>query len=631
MRRGTAGTQSQALLLSASLASSLAILAALTAIPSSAQAAGDAPVNTAATAPAPKVLRYAIRVAETGFDPVQVTDLYSRNITAAIFDAPLRYSYLGRPYRLEPNITDGMPEVSDDFKRFVFKIKPGIYFNDDPAFKGRKRELVADDLVYTVKRHYDPRNKSGHLYRLEGAKILGLSEVRAEALKNKTPFDYARPVDGVRALDRYTVEIRVANSDPRFLMHFADPMVGLMAREVVEFYGDRIMEHPVGTGAWRLAEWRRSSRMVLEKNPNFRDVRYHEEVGADRPPALVEAVKRLQGRKLPMVDRVEISVIEESQPRWLAFLRKEFDFMDELPEDFAPVAIPQNKLAPNLAKDGMRAVRYERADISASYFNMEDPVVGGYTPEKIALRRAIALGVDVERQVRLPRKGQAIPAQGIISPGVTGYDKSFKTEMSQYDPARAKALLDLYGYVDKDGDGWRDLPDGSPLVLEYATQPDGRNRQLVELWQKDMDALKVRIKFKIAKWPENLKAANAGKLQMWGMGWSADSPDGENFLGLAYGGSKGQSNKARFDLPEFNALFRKQHSMADGPERVAVMQDAQRLLTAYMPYKVEVHRIYTDITQPWVIGYDKNLYQRDFYTFVDIDPDALAKAHAKKH
>jgi ABC-type transport system substrate-binding protein len=596
-----------------------------TVIPSTARAADEA------AAPAPKVLRYAIRVAETGFDPAQVTDLYSRNVTAAIFDAPLRYSFLGRPYRLEPNVTDGMPEVSDDFKRFVFRIKPGIYFADDPAFKGHKRELVAEDLVYTVKRHYDPRNKSGHLYRLEGAKILGLSEVRAQALKNKTPFDYARPVDGLRALDRYTVEIRVANSDPRFLLHFADPMVGIVAREVVEGYGDHIMEHPVGTGAWRLAEWRRSSRMVLEKNPNFRDVRYHEEVGPDRPPELVEAVKKLQGRKLPMVDRVEISVIEESQPRWLAFLRKEFDFMDELPEDFAPVAIPQNRIAPNLAKEGMRAVRYERADISASYFNMEDPIVGGYTPEKIALRRAIALGIDVERQVRLPRKGQAIPAQGIISPGVTGYDKTFKTEMSQYDPARAKALLDLYGYVDKDGDGWRDLPDGSALVLEYATQPDGRNRQLVELWQKDMDALKIRIKFRIAKWPENLKAANAGKLQMWGMGWSADIPDGENFLGLAYGGSRGQSNKARFDLPEFNALYRKQHSMVDGPARVAVMQDAQRLLTAYMPYKVEVHRIYTDMTQPWVLGYDKNLYQRDFYSYVDIDTDALAKAHAKKH
>lgn len=619
MRRGTAGTQSQALLLSASLAA----LAMFTVIPSTARAADEQATS------APKVLRYAIRAAETGFDPAQVTDLYSRNVTAGIFDAPLRFSYLSRPYRLEPAITDGMPEISDDARRFVFKLKRGVLFSDDPAFKGKKRELVAEDLIYTIKRHYDPRVKSGHLYRFEGAKILGLSEVRAESLKNKTPFDYDRPVEGLRAIDRYTVEMRIANSDPRLLYHFADPMVGIVAREVVEAYGDRIMEHPVGTGAWKLGEWRRSSRIVLERNPNFRDERYHEDA-ATAKPELADAVRRLQGRKLPLVDRVEIAVIEEAQPRWLSFLRKEFDMLDDLPSEFAPIGMPQNKLAPNLAKDGLKAVRYERADVAISYFNMEDPVVGGYTPEKIALRRAIAMGVDLDQEIRLPRRGQAIPAQGIISPGVTGYDKAFKSEMSQFDRARAKALLDLYGYVDKDGDGWRDLPDGSPLVLDYSTQPDGQNRQLAELWQKNMDALDIRIRFKIAKWPENLKAANAGKLMMWGMGWSADVPDGENFLGLGYVGSKGQSNKSRFDLPEYNALYRQQHGMPDGPERLAMMTRAQKLLIAYMPYKVHVHRIFTDMTQPWVIGYDKNLYQRDFYTYVDIDTDALAKAHVKK-
>ena len=619
IRRGTAGAIARAL--------SLSVISAAMAMGTGIARAADA--GSSATTAAPKVLRYAIRAAETGFDPAQVTDLYSRNVTAGIFDAPLRYGYLARPYRLEPAVTQGMPEVSDDARRFVFKLRPGIYFADDAAFKGKKRELVAEDLVYTIKRHYDPRVKSGHLYRFEGAKILGLSEVRAESLKNKTPFDYDRPVEGLRALDRYTVEIRVANSDPRFLLHFADPMVGIMAREVVETYGDKIMEHPVGTGAWRLAEWRRSSRIVLEKNANFREEQYHEQPPENAKPELIEAARRLQGRKLPMIDRIEIAVIEESQPRWLSFLRKEFDLLDDLPAEFAPIGMPQNQIAPNLAKDGLRAVRYERADVAISYFNMEDPLVGGYTPEKIALRRAISLGVDLDQEIRLPRRGQAIPAQGIVSPGVTGYDKNFKSEMSQFDRARAKALLDTYGYVDKDGDGWRDQPDGKPLVIEYSTQPDGANRQLAELWQKNMDALGIRIKFKIAKWPENLKSANAGKLMMWGMGWSADVPDGENFLGLGYVGSKGQSNKARFDLPEFNTLYRQQHGMPDGPERLAVIEKMQRLLIAYMPYKVHVHRIFTDMTQPWVIGYDKNLYQRDFYSYVDIDTDALAKAHVK--
>ena len=395
MRRGLAGTGFLALLLSASLS----------AIPDRAVAADDS------TPAAPKVLRYAIRAAETGFDPAQVTDLYSRNVTAGIFDAPLRYSYLGRPYRLEPAVTDGMPEVSDDARRFVFKLKRGVLFSDDPAFKGKPRELTADDLIYTIKRHYDPRVKSGHLYRFEGAKILGLSEVRAESLKNKTPFDYDRPVDGLRALDRYTVEMRVANSDPRMLLHFADPMVGIVAREVVEFYGDRIMEHPVGTGAWKLGEWRRSSRIVLEKNPNYRDERYHEDP-ATAKPELADAVRRLQGRKLPLIDRVEIAVIEESQPRWLSFLRKEFDLLDDLPAEFAPVGMPQNKLAPNLVKEGVKAVRYERADVAISYFNMEDPVVGGYTPEKIALRRAIALGVEGLKRAEACQQQLALASQG---------------------------------------------------------------------------------------------------------------------------------------------------------------------------------------------------------------------------
>jgi ABC-type transport system substrate-binding protein len=607
MRRGMVGALALAISMTAGLC----------------QAAGDTPTPT--SQPAPKVLRYAFRVAETGFDPAQVTDLYSRTLIAGIFDTPLRFSYLARPYQLEPAITDGMPEVSDEYRRFVLRVKPGIYFSDDPAFKGAKRELTAADLVYSIKRHYDPRWKSGNLYRLENAKLLGLSELRQQSMKSKTPFDYEREVEGLRALDRYTVEIRIAHSDPRFLYHLADPMMSLVAREVVEYYGDKIMEHPVGTNAWRLAEWRRSSRIVLEKNPNFREAYYREPLPQGKPE-LAAQVQKLQGRRLPMVDRVEIAIIEENQPRWLSFLRSEFDMVDDLPAEFAPIAMPQNQLAPNLVKQGIRAVRYERADVAISYFNMEDPTVGGYTPEKIALRRAIAMGVDLEQEIRQPRRGQAIPAQGIISPGVTGYSKSFKSEMSQFDRSRAKALLDLYGYVDKDGDGWRDLPDGSPLVLDYATQPDGQNRQLAELWQKNMDALNIRIRFKIAKWPENLKAANAGKLMMWGMGWSADIPDGENFLGLGYGGSKGQSNKSRFDLPEYNALYKQQHAMPDGPERLAVMDRAQRLLIAYMPIKVHVHRIFTDLTQPWVLGYDKHLYQRDFWTYVDIDQAALQRA-----
>jgi ABC-type transport system substrate-binding protein len=572
-----------------------------------------------------KVLRYAFPIAETNFDPAQITDLYSRTVTAAIFDAPLEWEFLARPVRMRANTAASMPEVSADFRSFTFRLKPGTYYDDDPVFKGTKRELVAADYVYALKRHFDPRWKSGNLYILENAKILGLNELRKRTIDSKQPFDYDREVEGLKTLDRYTFQVKLADPLPRFLHYFTDgSFTGAMAREVVEAYGDKVGEHPVGTGAYRLAEWRRSSRIVLEKNRNFREVRY-----AETPPPgdarAVAAAKLLGGKTLPLTPRVEISIIEEQQPRWLAFLNKEHDLIENLPPEFIATALPNNKLAPNLARQGIEMIRYPRSDVAVSYFGMENPVVGGYEPHKVALRRAMALAVDVDREIRIVRRGQAIPAQSPIGPEAFGYDPAFKSEMSEFSVARAKALLDLHGYVDRNGDGWREQPDGQPLVIEYATQPDQQSRSLIELWNKNMAAIGIRMTFSSAKWPENLKSSRAGKLMMWGVGWSANAPDGDTFLALGYGPNKGQANHARFDLPAFNKLYEAQRVLPDGPEREAIMADAKKLMVAYMPYKVHVHRVWTDLNQPWVLGYHRNVFVREFYKYVDIDAAAQAK------
>jgi ABC-type transport system substrate-binding protein len=247
-------------------------------------------------------------------------------------------------------------------------------------------------------------------------------------------------------------------------------------------------------------------------------------------------------------------------------------------------------------------------------------VVGGYTPEKVALRRAIALAYDVSKEITLLRRGQAIPAQSVIAPLLSGYDPAWKSEMSEYDLARAKALLDLYGYTDKNGDGWRDLPDGQPLVLEYSAQPDQNSRQQQELWQKAMDPLGVRIAFRIAKWPEQLKQSRAGKLMMWGVGWSGTSPDGGYFLELMYGPNKGQANHARFDLPAFNALYERIVNLPDGAEREALMAQAKALTVAYMPYKVTSHRIATDLMHRHVRGFVRHPFMREWWRYLDIEP-----------
>jgi ABC-type transport system substrate-binding protein len=581
--------------------------------------------NDSARPVADKTLRYAFSVAETGFDPAQITDLYSRTVAASIFEAPLEYEFLARPARMRANTAAAMPEVSADYKTFTFRLRSGIRFADDPAFKGVPRELVAADYVYSLKRHYDPRWKSGNLYLLENAKILGMSELRSRVIAEKRPFDYDTQVDGLRVLDRYTFQIKLAEPNPRFLNLFTDgSFTGALAREVVEFYGDKITEHPVGTGPYRLSEWRRSSRMVLTRNPNYRRVTYDENPAAS-DARLQQVAARFKGRTLPMVDRVEIAVIEEVQPRWLAFLSMEHDVLENLPPEFASIAIPNNRLAPHLAKRQVQMVRYARADVAVSYFGMEHPLVGGYEPHKVALRRAISLAVDVETEIRLARRGQAIPGQSPIGPETWGYDPAFKSEMSEFDRARAKALLDLHGYRDRDGDGWRDQPDGAPLVLDYATQPDQVSRQLIELWKKNMDAIGLRIQFRTAKWPENLKASRAGKLMMWGVGWSANAPDGDTFLALGYGPNKGQANHARFDLPAFNDLYHRQRLLPDGPERAELMLQAKKLMVAYMPYKVHAHRIWTDLAHPWVLGYHRNIFVREFWKYIDVDPAVQAR------
>ena len=579
-------------------------------------------VAPALAADAPKVLRYAFPTAETGFDPAQLSDLYSLTVTPHIFEGLYHYDLLARPFRIKPRTAAAMPEVSADHTVWTVRIRPGIHFADDPAFQGRRRELVAADYVYSFKRFFDPALKSPAYSSLRDEGVLGLDALREQALKSGKPFDYDREVEGVRALDRYTIRFRLAAPRPRFLYTLAGgASFGAVAREVVEHYGDRIMEHPVGTGPFVLKQWRRSSLIVLERNPGYREHVYDAEPNADDAAGQAIAA-RFKGRRLPMIDRVEISIIDESQPRWLSFLDRRYDLLQGVPLEFAEVAAPNGRLAPNLERQGITMQRQPNPDVTMTVYNMEDPVVGGYTPDKVALRRAINLAYDVEREIRIVRRGQAVPAEAGIPPGTYGYDTRYRSENSLHDLARAKALLDIHGYVDRDGDGWRERPDGQPLTVEMSSPPDQVYRQLNEVRKKSMDALGVKLVFRIGAWAEQLKAARAGRFQMWQVGSSADSPDGQPALERSYGPAKGGANLARFELAAFDAIYERMIGLPDGPERQGLFTQANNLLAAWAPYKFNVHRIVTDLAQPWLLGYRRPVFSQEFWHYVDIDTAA---------
>lgn len=562
-----------------------------------------------------KVLRAVFPVAETGFDPQAAGDIYSNAINRVIFDTPYTYDYLARPFKLVPNTAVALPEVSEGGKVWTIRLKPGIYFADDPAFNGKKRELTAEDYVYSWKRVMDPRIRSNSMQMFDG-RFVGMETLVAPA-REGGKFDYDKAIAGLKAVDRYTIRLELNFPDTELLANLTTTAASAIAREVIEKYADGAgwaMSNPVGTGPYRLREWRRGQKIVLEANPGFRDVRFPD----SSDPADRAIVAKYKGRRLPLVPRVEVSIIEESTPRLLAFEQGQLDYA-AVPNDLVwNVLDPPAKVKPRLAERGIALSRGVQPAITYTYFNMEDPVVGGYTPDKVALRRAFALGYDVDAEIRIIRQGQAMPATQVIPPTVSGHDPSLDNRKA-YDPAAAKALLERFGYRDVDGDGFRELPDGKPLVLKLASAPSAIDRQYDELRQKSANAIGLKVEFVKQKWPDLLKAARLGQIQMFTLGNINTTPEGFGFLGLLYGPNSGFSNLARFRLPEYDRLYEQARSMPDGPERDQVMQRMNGLVSAYAPWNITVFRYENVLTQPWLGAYKYSGFTQHPFPYLDVD------------
>jgi ABC-type transport system substrate-binding protein len=569
-----------------------------------------------------KTIHTAFIVAETGFDPAASSDLYSDSIQRAIFDTLYGFDYLARPYKRVPRTAVGMPEITDGGRTWTIRIKPGIYFADDPAFKGKKRELTAGDYVYSWKRLLDPRVRSPFAWYLQD-KVAGADPV-VEAAKKTGRFDYDAPIEGLGTLDRYTLRLQLKDPDYIMLGYMTQTPMAAVAREVIEAYGDAsgwVMANPVGTGPYLLKSWRRGQQIVLEANPNYRDETFPE----SSDPADRELVSRMHGKKLPIVGRVEISIIEESNPRLLAFNSGALDYAN-VPSDLSDTVLDATgTLKPAYAERGVKLGRVVQPALQYAYFNMEDPLVGGYTKEKIALRRAISMAFDRPQMIRVVYQGQALPATQPIPPNLPGHDDNWNVSLT-YDPAAANALLDRFGYVGRDAEGYRKLPDGKPLTLVMASPTSARDREFDELWQKSMKAVGIRIEFLKQKFPDLIKMGKAGRLQMWRVGWITLYGEGDAFAQLLYGPNIGQTNYARFSLPEYDELYRASRRLPDGPERNKLYRKMSELVAAYNPWWIGFYTIENTLVQPWVLGYKKHASWEHPWKYLDIDAARQAKA-----
>ncbi|MFZ6675634.1 ABC transporter substrate-binding protein [Undibacterium sp. Xuan67W] len=581
-------------------------------------AMASAPLPSA-TASSLRTLRVLLTNPEAALDPAAASDLQSVSINENIFDTMLEYDYLARPLRLRPNTLAAMPEISDDGKSYLLRLQPGIYFADDPAFKGQKRELIAQDYVYSIKRLYDPAIKSPWLFLFEH-KLLGDDKL----LRRKdTPvkFNIDTEIEGLQVLDRYTLRIKLVAPDHQLLFQLATPATAAVAREVIDTYSNQVGNHPVGTGPFRMGAWQRSYRIELLANPTYRKVIFS---STSTAPEDVQIAAALRGQRLPRVDRIEIKIVEEHQSRVLGFLNKEFDYLEQVPPPLSDMVLNQlqqktelkPELKPELSQRGIQLSLFTPLQTYYMWMNMDDPVIGGYTPEKIALRRAIALSYNSKEDIAVSEKGLALPAQSPLPPNVLGYDAQYHSPV-RHDIGLANALLDKFSYQ-RGADGYRRLPDGQPLLLTMHNLASTTGRLRDENWRRNLESIGIRINFVSDKHTEIIKAARLGKVQMTEANWIADFPDGSNFYQLLYGPNRGRANYARFNLPAFNQLYERSLSMPESPEKQKIYRDMAQLVHGYAPWVIRIHPLSADIWQPWLKNYKRHPVSFTNWRYLDV-------------
>jgi ABC-type transport system substrate-binding protein len=554
-----------------------------------------------------KVLRIAQFDIDT-LDPQQYADDPSFQVVMAIFEPLYEWDYLSPTPKLTPLTAAGPPEVTEGGRVWTIKLKRGVLFHDDPVFKGKPRELIAADYGYAYKRWLDPNLRRAGQPVLTDL-ILGARPV-IEAAKKTGKLDYDAPIEGLRAVDRYTLQIRM--SEPNYpnvrdLLSF----VGAVPREVVDAAGPDLRTRPVGTGPFRLKEWKRSSRLILEANPGYREAYFP----ASERREDAELMRSMKGKRVPMVDRVEVNIIDEDLTRLLLFEQGGLDFV-QLRGEIATRLLANGKVKPEYAARGISRQVNVEPFLFSLYFNVKDPVVGGTSNERIALRRAIAHGFDADTLIRVVLAEQATPANQFIPPGVGGHDPESPVK-SIYDPATAKALLDRFGYTKRDPDGFRTAPDGSRLTVVLSLRTGGVTREFQTLFKKNMDAIGLRTDFNVMPFQDMIKDLEKGKFQMYSGGFGG-SPSGYNVHSQLHGLQPQRVNVMQFANADYDRAADAFLKSATDEEQLAAARAMSGIARTYMPQLPLYFRLESSYLQPWLTGFRPGVFS-SYWKYLDVD------------
>lgn len=523
--------------------------------------------------PGIKVFKSSLDGAPSSIDPVQASNVYANTVVLNAYDTLYRFRYLARPYEVTTNLAVDMPDISEDGLVYRIKIRQGVHFIDDPAFDGGTgREVVAEDFVYSLKRQFDTTQRPRGAWLWQG-RIVGLDDWKAAG------SDYDQAVEGLTAVDRYTIEIRLIKPYPQLVYTLAQGYSAIVPREAVETYGRELSSRPVGSGPFKVISYD-SSRIVYEKNEKFRQepVDIWEE-GYDPETQASTGVEAIHGRSPPFIDRLEIAFVSENAARWNSFTKD-----NEIQYITVPTEQYENVLA---SKDPIRmnpeiSEKYHSySGIEAGFvftnFNMDFPEFGyNDDPEQErrnkALRCAISKGFDWARRNESFYFSLARIFPGIITPTVPEFDPDLSHDSVTLDIAGAKKLLA--------DNGWND--DNVPEIV-YGTTAGVIQRMFYEQFRGFMKKIgyppeKVVLK-QYATFGDFVKDTSNSRLPIIAKGWGLDYPDAENTLQLFYGpnGSPG-SNDANYKNPEYDRLYEQSAVMLPSPERTEIYRRMNRML-----------------------------------------------------
>jgi len=546
-------------------------------------------------------------------DPPREADVQSDIMLRQVYSTLLTYGYLERPYKLEPDLLETLPALSADKLTYTFRLRKDVRFVDNTCFPGGKgRELTADDAIYMFKRFADGNVNTRSWFVMEGS-IAGLDEFRAATLKAGPGVDYARiDVPGLRKVDKFTFTVRLTHVNPQFLYGLAQPSTSIVPVEAVQTYKERLAVTPVGTGPFMTAQpIERKGTVHLVRNPGYHG-RYPT---TGEPGDAAKGLLKDAGRKLPLVDVLEMPLIEESQPQALKFLRGELDRRNLDRANFTKMAtraadgtlvlLPEYAPKFNLATaPGANAVYID--------MNMRDTVVG----KNKALRQAIAAAIDVPSLVNVIWNGRGIALNSFVPVDFVGSERDTAPPPRKRDLALARKLMAEAGYPDGKG-----LP---PLTVRLpAADADTRNE--FDVLKTQVAAIGVHLLGDFNDTPTFTRAMDAGNFQLAYLAWYADYPDAQDYYQILYGKNVAPGpNSGAFANAAYDKAYEAALVMPNGAQRVELFKQMNAILRDEVPVIPLYESVRADSLQKWTGNFKRNVFTTEM-PFMSVDMAAKKK------